>query len=1010
MNLFPDHKPKLFWISLICIFQLCACQNSPVSRNGLSPEESLATFELADDFQIELIAAEPLVADPVDMEFDEDGNLYVVEMHGYPLDKSGTGNIKLLTDTDGDGIMDKSVLFADNLMFPTGVMRWKKGILVTDPPHVLYLEDSDGDGKADIRQTILSGFAISNPQHNFNNPTLGLDNWIYLGNEPAVTAKVFTREFSDKGNEIHFPGHPDAPRLPENALGRSVRFRPDQLQIEILSSQTQFGQAFDQWGHRFLVSNGNHIFHEVIAAQYLNRNPHLLVSNATETISDHGAAADVYPITTNPEHQLLTDLGVFTAACGISTYNGGLFPEKFNQASFTAEPVGNLVHADILTEKGATFVASRMYEQKEFLASKDPWFRPVNTYVGPDGALYVVDYYRQIIEHPEWMADDVTKSGEIYNGMNQGRIYRITPKGTAPADWFSRLHLGKMSLDELTEQLGHKNMWWRQQAQRLILDKNDVSVVPKLEDMVKAAETPQGRLHALWTLAGFNKVQPEILITALQDQEAGVRENAVLISEQSGGQLPDNVLKALLGLAGDKNPKVQFQLLNTLGSFDSPEVSQVRQQLLFNALEDPWMRIAALSALPQTNQLLFETVLQKYNEKNPAFASLVEQLSAMTGASEDIVPVQSLLTKALSSPERPWRAPVMKGLAQGMRHQKTDFAPLHAQLENVLKLSLNHPGNQVRRAAIDILRITGLPSGTMTEQILKQSEEVVNNPAEETDKRIAALQLLTIKDKAGNLNVYQSLIHPAQPVALQNAAIHAMSQIPDSTVSVFLTAHWKSITPNIREAAIGTFMANDSRIKLLLDAVEKGTIDPSAISWPRQVGLMAQGNEMLRQRARALLSPVGNKQSEVIKEYASALNNHGNAENGMLVYQKNCAICHQLNGKSGVNFGPDLASIKKRRPENILADILDPNISIADGFDIWSVELKSGDIVQGIVSSETPTAITLRQYGGAENVISRQDIQSLEAMGTSIMTAGLDAQITKEEMNDLLTFIRQNPQ
>src|SRR5690606_38857137 len=129
------------------------------------------------------------------------------------------------------------------------------------------------------------------------------------------------------------------------------------------------------------------------------------------------------------------------------------------------------------------------------------------------------------------------------------------------------------------------------------LDKNDVSVVPKLEDMVKAAETPQGRLHALWTLAGFNKVQPEILMTALQDQEAGVRENAVLISEQSGGQLPDNVLKALLGLAGDKNPKVQFQLLNTLGSFDSPEVSQVRQQLLFNALEDPWMRIAALSAL-----------------------------------------------------------------------------------------------------------------------------------------------------------------------------------------------------------------------------------------------------------------------------------------------------------------------------------------------------------------------------------------------------------------------------
>jgi len=1009
MNRFHYLKKLLASQALLLLCLFTACKKGPESRDGLTPEEAIKTFTLQDDFQIELIAAEPLIADPVDMEFDEHGNLYVVEMHGYPLDKSGTGNIKLLTDTDGDGKMDKSVLFADNLMFPTGVMRWKKGILVTDPPHVLYLEDSDGDGKADIRETILSGFAVSNPQHNFNNPLLGLDNWIYLGNEPAVTAKVYTKEFSDRGNEIHFPNHPDAQRLPENALGRSVRFRPDQLQIEILSSQTQFGHSFDQWGHRFLVSNGNHIFHEVVGAKYLSRNPHLLVSNATESISDHGAAADVYPITANPEHQLLTDLGVFTAACGLTTYHGGLFPEKFNQASFTPEPVGNLVHADVLKDKGATFVASRMYEQKEFLASTDPWFRPVNTYVGPDGALYVVDYYRQIIEHPEWMADDVSQSNEIYNGMKQGRIYRITPKGTSPANWFNNLNLGKMSLDELAQQLGNKNMWWRQQAQRLLVDKNDLSVVPQLEKMVQSAETPQGRLHALWTLSGLQKVTSEILVNALKDPEAGVRENAVLISEQFADNLPQEILNALLRMAKDKDPKVQFQLLNTLGSIDNPQVSQVRQQLLFGAIEDPWMRIAALSALPQTNEQLFETVLTKYNANVPAYASLVEQLSAMTSASEDIAPMQSLLTKALTT-KQAWQAPVMKGIAQGMRHKKKDFSTLQPQLESVLTLSLTHQNNQVRRAAIDILRNTGLPEGPVATQIVNQSKEIVNNIQEDTDKRIAALQLLTIKDKYENMDLFKQLIHPTQPVALQSAAVSSMSQIPDSSVSIYLVENWKSITPNIREAAIGTFMGNEGRVKILLDALETGIIDPSAISWPRQVGLMAQGNETLRLKARALLSPEGNKQSEVIKDYAKALNNHGSTENGKLVYQKNCAICHQINGQSGVNFGPDLASIRKRRPENILADILDPNISIADGYDIWSVELKSGEIIQGIVATETPTAITLRQYGGAENVIARQDIQSLEAMGTSIMTAGLDAQITKEEMNDLLTYIRQNPQ
>src|SRR5690554_3918422 len=330
-----------------------SCKQQPETP-GLTPIEALSTFELADGFQIELIAAEPLISDPVAMEIDEQGRMYVVEMHGYPLDKSGSGKVKLLRDSDGDGVMDQATVFADNLKFPTGVMRWKKGILVTDPPNLLYLEDLDGDGQADVRDTLLTGFAISNPQHNFNNPILGIDNWIYLANEPATTAKVYTEEFSDLGSEVAFVKQGKKPVLPQNSGGRRVRLKPDELKLEALSSASQFGQTIDQWGRHFLVSNANHIFHEVIQETYLKRNPDLLIPGATVSISDHGPAAEVYPITQNPEHQLLTDLGVFTAACGITAYTGGAFPQPFDQAVFVADPVGNLIHLDLLKQAGAT--------------------------------------------------------------------------------------------------------------------------------------------------------------------------------------------------------------------------------------------------------------------------------------------------------------------------------------------------------------------------------------------------------------------------------------------------------------------------------------------------------------------------------------------------------------------------------------------------------------------------------------------------------------------------------
>ncbi|MEX0882040.1 MAG: PVC-type heme-binding CxxCH protein, partial [Cyclobacteriaceae bacterium] len=401
------------------LFLTIGCEkelNEPSSKGSVPYDEALATFELEEGFQMELIAHEPMVADPVDMEIDEFGRLYVVEMPGYPIDKSGTGRVRQLIDRDGDGIMDDSIIFAEDLMLPNGILRWKNGFLVTDAPNVLYLEDTDGDGMADVRDTVLTGFSLSNPHVNVNNPVYGLDNWIHLAHLGHIGTRKYEDLFGDRGSEIIFYESKEGPTLPKNANGRSVRFRPDSKKMEMASSRTQFGHTFDRWGRYLLTHNQNHLYHEVLGASYLARNPDLLVSNASESISDHGNETEVFQITTNPDRQLFTPLGLTTSSSGITAYLGGNFPPPFNnKAVFVAESVSNLVHVDILEEKGASFVAKRHRDNKEFLASKDSWSRPVNMYVGPDGGLYVLDYYRRIIEHPEWMSDEAVEEGGLYD-------------------------------------------------------------------------------------------------------------------------------------------------------------------------------------------------------------------------------------------------------------------------------------------------------------------------------------------------------------------------------------------------------------------------------------------------------------------------------------------------------------------------------------------------------------------------------------------------------------------
>ncbi len=964
----PCRDMRLFAAIAVAILA-SACNRSQLPPH--SPESALQMFEIEEGFSIELFAAEPLVMDPVAMDIDEYGRVYVVEMPGYPLDTSGSGRIRMLHDTDGDGTPDEATLFADGLRLPTGVMRWKEGILVTDPPDVLYLEDTDGDGHSDLQRRILTGFALSNPQHNANTPIFGLDNWIYIANNATISwTEKYADPFGDRGEEIHFVERPAAARLPVNGADRNIRFRPDSYELESLSGKSQFGHTFDAWGRHFLNDNSHHHYYEAIAARYFERNASAVVGQATQSSSDHGDAADVYPITVNPEHQLLTDRGVFTSACGITYYLGGLFPVPYDEGvTFSAEPVHNLVHVDKVHGEGAGFVASRMREGREFLASSDSWFRPVSFRLGPDGALYLVDYYRQIVEHPEWMDDAVVSAGNLQRGSDRGRIYRIVPRGTGPPQWLGSLDPG--SSEDLVGKLDDPNAWWRLSAQRLLLDRQDSEAAPLLRTMAAEGATAEGRLHALWTLDGLRRLDSDLLQAALHDPHPGVRENAVRLAEKHLEQWP-NLALGLIAASGDPDARVRFQVLNSLGAVAGVEASRAQRRILEQDMQDGWVQAAALLSMDATE--LLEAALSR-----PGFSGFVGRVAESMARSGN---GRMLLGRILIADEDAWwHAPALNGLARGGSSRA--LTPGEVQSLSARLWAAADP--EIARAALEILNEAELPGRT-----LETALAVAANPEEPVERRTLAVDVLATD---GSLAIeLLRFLRPEEPLDVQLAVLRGLGNVAGTSAAREVLARWTALTPRIRQEALRIFFTIE-RAPLLMEALEDGRILASELSWNQRVRLMRDTEEPLRSRARTLL------RADDFAAEPSQSAARGNAERGAALYASLCATCH-----AGGTFGPDLATVRHWPSAVLAADIRNPGRSIASGYELWDVVTGAGDSLRGIIGTETPSTITLVTQSERTTIL-RSDLAGIRPVVASAMPENLVPD--EEAMEDLVAYLKR---
>jgi putative membrane-bound dehydrogenase-like protein len=973
------------------------------------PDVALSTIRVVEGFQVELFASEPLVASPVAMEVDESGRTFVVEMHGYPLDVSGSGRIMLLADTDRDGKPDRSTVFAERLRLPTGIMKWKKGVLVTDSPQVWYLEDTDGDGRADVKQEVLTGFALTNPQHTTNTPVFGLDNWIYLANEGPVRTIRYKDIFGDAGGEVRFPGNPSAPRLPPDADGRNVRFRPDTYELEMLATRSQFGQTFDPWGHQFLVTNSRHIYHEVVTNRYLSRNPSLVVQSAIEHIPDYRLPATLFPITKDPQFQLLTDVGVMTAASGLTYYLGGLFPPAYRNAAFVAEGTHNLVHVASVRDHGTTFRASRMFEGREFLASTDSWFRPVNFYVGPDGALYLIDYYRKILEHPEWLDEATAKSADLYAGRERGRIYRIVPAGTPPPSWMDRVTLGDGSTRELLQALEHPNIWWRRHAQRLLMDRKPEDAASSLSQMIASAPSPMGRVHALWTLEGLGRMTSGTIERALQDGTPGVRENAIKVAELHLARNPA-LASALLSLENDPDPKVRFQLLLTLGNVAGAEASRVRTRLLFTDVEDEWVQIAALSASGLDELGLLRAAVERTAEKEtPARRALLSRIGALAAAARDVDRTRAALrlaTATAGSSDAWWRAAVLEGVAGGTPAERRKSPELEAERQHLARMLLATESAPVRRAALHLLEVLGLPAADASTPLLQAAERLASDRSADAAARADAVRLLALRDVTGYEQLLRAILSRPEPAPVQLAAVRALADPKGEAVAAVFVELWERWTPAVRDEAVRALVREPGRIRILLDAITAGRVRVSEIEWPLRVRMMMSDDDALRGRARDVFADAAKAGSKTVERYRAAATMDGDPARGRDIFSRACSTCHQYRGSGGQSFGPDLGEVRGRLPLALLTDILQPNHSIADGYELWLAELADGKAMSGVIAAETPTSVTFRQAGGTETTIARSQIGAMRIAPVSAMPEGLDTTIDVQQMADLIAFIK----
>jgi putative membrane-bound dehydrogenase-like protein len=967
---------------------------SASSSTPLSPKDEQATIHALPGFKVELVACEPDVVDPVAMAFDEQGRMLVVEMIGYPHGGVATGKetrgvIKMLEDKDGDGYFETCTTYAEGLRFPTGVMPYKGGLIVANAPDLIYIA-----GPGAKPRVLYTGFNLENIQQLVNSLQWGLDNWVY------GCAGIHV-------SEVTCPEQPDM--KPVTLRGRGIRFKPDVPgSLEPTSNGGQYGLTSDAFGHWFTTTNAQHLRQVVLPDHYLRRNPYLSVPAVTLDIPDHGAACKVFRISpfepwrVERTNQRLVDPrfktwpaeekvpgGYVTSGCSPVIYLANRFPSQFRGNCFMCDPANNVVHRDRLERNGpATFVAKRADENREFLASTDNWFRPVWLTLGPDGAVYVCDFYREVIETPLSLPEDIKKKYNL-ESRGRGRIWRVVP---VDDKMMPRPNLGAESTAQLVKHLSDDNYWWRITAQRLLVERGrgparsatTPGFVVSLHSLVREGRSSEARAHALWTLNGLGWLDQRTVASAMHDSSPDVREVAVQLGESRSGA--PEILAAMPSLVEDPAPRVRFQAALSIDSNVLPDGGVgMLAKLLTHDGADPWVQGAALSSAGKiAPELLAALIHDPEFLRLPYAAGVLTQLSTVIGGHADDASLGRVLSMLAGQTDAAtWPVAVLDGLGQGLQNGKRSLRKLWEQ-----------PPPALAEAVKGVL------------PIFKNAAVVAADPKAPLAERATALRRLGYGPFAIGVDALSGALGPENPPQLQAAAVQALSAHDNPKIADMILEHWEEFGPAVRGEAVEALCARPTRLTKFLDAIEAKRIAAGQIESPRRQQILRIPNAAIRKRATTLFANAGNPdRKKVIEEYLPALQLKADAAHGQTVFAKVCSTCHKL-GDVGHEVGPDLhAALGNKTKDALIIDILDPNREVDPRFVNYQVTTKAGRMVTGLLAVETPASVTLRRADKAEDTILRAQIETMSATRQSLMPEELEKQLTKQDLADVIAYL-----
>ncbi|MFN7140370.1 MAG: HEAT repeat domain-containing protein, partial [Limisphaerales bacterium] len=656
------------------------------------------------------------------------------------------------------------------------------------------------------------------------------------------------------------------------------------------------------------------------------------------------------------------------------------------------EPAGNLSHLDVLAESGTTFTARRAYATNEFLASTDNWFRPVNLAVGPDGALYVCDMYRKTIEHPDYLPEATRKITDFDSGKDMGRIYRIvSEKGNRKV---SKAELADASTAQLCNALKDPNGWRRMTAHRLLLERKPSDAPKRLAKLSESAGSPETRVHALYLLDAMGALSDGQIKRALNDKEAPVREHVVQLAEPRLTSA-SNLSSKVITMANDKDAKVRFRVALALGEMPNPEIIPPLVTIALKDAEDQWTRAAVLSSIGSHPREFLQKIMPEVaGLKDPGAEKLDGLMSLFSDLGRSLrneSPLSTLreITRSEKESDVAWQIALLHGFADGLRTSKSDWQQVHSPLMSVVQVDSSTTPQRIAK-------------------LFNRAGEMAADDGISTEQRLAAIGLLSHASFEEVGSGLQKLIDPRQPAEIQIAAVRALAQMPEPEAAGVLVKrdNWRGYTQSVKDSVLGVMTAQPKLLGILFTAIEQGDISAMSINPERRNQLMRHKNQDISKRANALFADLKpSDRMAVYEEYKSVLSLKADPKNGRAIFAQSCMPCHVFGGE-GYLVGPDLTGIRSQPADVILLHIIVPEFEMMPTYTQYNVETRDGQSFSGILATETPSSVTLRQALGIEQVIQRADISSMSSSTLSLMPQELEQTMSRQELADLIAFLK----